>query len=375
MAAGAGVYLWGNPAAYETLRGKLTAASAILPAGNTTTEQASAPQPQAAQPRAAEQTAPPAAQLPPVPNVYGLVMLIRNAVLSLAQANASGNYGILRDMAAPGLQQATTVASLSENFAGLRNSKLDLGEIAVANPTLARQPLVDARGFMRLIGFFPVGEEKVNFDLVFQLIDGRWRLFGIGVAPDKTAEDAGATDKTAGGAKAKKKTAKAKSAPKLSRDKVPDDPTLLKLIRTTVVGLNQANLTGDYSVLRDTAADGFQKANTTAQLADLFVRMRGRNLDLSPIAVIDPRLFRPAAIDENGYLRLAGFFPSRPEQVNFDLAYQFSDGAWKLFGIAVNTSRATAPGNAPASATNEAAPQGGKADPAAPTPKLSPAKP
>jgi hypothetical protein len=43
----------------------------------------------------------------------------------------------------------------------------------------------------------------------------------------------------------------------------------------------------------------------------------------------------------HGYLRLTGYFPSQPEQVNFDLAFQFVQGPWRIFGIGVNTSRDT----------------------------------
>jgi hypothetical protein len=114
---------------------------------------------------------------------------------------------------------------------------------------------------------------------------------------------------------------------------------MVVLIRSAVVALNQANMTGNYSVLRDLSAPGFQQANSFADLATIFAELRARQLDLGPVVVIDPQLFRPAAIDERGLLRLTGFFASRPEQVNFDLAFQRVEGEWRLFGIGLNTSR------------------------------------
>jgi hypothetical protein len=92
-------------------------------------------------------------------------------------------------------------------------------------------------------------------------------------------------------------------------------------------------------VLRELGAPGFQEGNSSAQLSSIFAKLRGRRIDLSPIAAIDPRLFRPAALDKRGMLRLTGYFPSRPEQVNFDLAFQTVKGKWRLFGIGLNTSR------------------------------------
>ena len=50
----------------------------------------------------------------------------------------------------------------------------------------------------------------------------------------------------------------------------------------------------------------------------------------------------------NGLLRLSGFVPTKPQQVNFEMLFQNMAGRWRLFGIAVNTSLAKAPTGAPA---------------------------
>jgi hypothetical protein len=76
----------------------------------------------------------------------------------------------------------------------------------------------------------------------------------------------------------------------------------------------------------------------------------------------DPRLIRPPAIRRNGILRLSGFIPTEPEQVDFDLAFQKVGGEWRLISIAVDTSRP-----APAAAGN--GPTGARqAEPAVPAP-------
>jgi hypothetical protein len=58
---------------------------------------------------------------------------------------------------------------------------------------------------------------------------------------------------------------------------------VLILIRSTVLALDQANKTGDYTVLRDLGAPGFQ-ANTAARLVEIFASQRRDNLDLSGVA-------------------------------------------------------------------------------------------
>ena len=86
-------------------------------------------------------------------------------------------------------------------------------------------------------------------------------------------------------------------------------------------------------------ADGFQVANTTGQLANTFAELRNRNFDLSPITVLQPKLSQKPEIDARGMLRVTGFFPTTPEELNFDMMYQAINGRWLLFGVAVDTKR------------------------------------
>src|SRR3954466_1644296 len=55
---------------------------------------------------------------------------------------------------------------------------------------------------------------------------------------------------------------------------------VLILIRSSLLALDQANKTGNYTVLRDLGAPGFQ-TNTAARLAEIFAKQRNDNLDLS----------------------------------------------------------------------------------------------
>lgn len=117
----------------------------------------------------------------------------------------------------------------------------------------------------------------------------------------------------------------------------------LYLIRSTLLTLNDANRSGNYTVLRDLASPAFQAKNSAADLAQSFADLRRRNFDLFAVAIAAPRLAAPPALDSNGMLRLAGFFPTRPLQIRFDLLYQAVDGKWRLFGISVATPEAPPP--------------------------------
>jgi hypothetical protein len=140
---------------------------------------------------------------------------------------------------------------------------------------------------------------------------------------------------------------------------LPDAFKLNLLIRASIIALNQANQTGNYTVLQDLGAPAFRASNNSARLAQIFGALRQRQLDLSPVLFFTPKLTAQPRITPNGLLRLAGFFPTTPERVNFDLIYQLIDGQWRLFGIGVSTSPADVtsamPQQPPAPATAQAA--------------------
>jgi len=133
---------------------------------------------------------------------------------------------------------------------------------------------------------------------------------------------------------------------------------VLILVRTTLLALDQANKTGNYTVLRDLGAPDFQ-ANSAAQLAEIFAQQRKDNVDLSGVAVIDPQLTLLPQIEGNGLMRMAGFFPSVPTQVNFELLYAPVGGRWRLFGLSVSFGQA-------APAAPQAPPPAAQQPPAAP---------
>jgi hypothetical protein len=121
---------------------------------------------------------------------------------------------------------------------------------------------------------------------------------------------------------------------------VPDDDRLLVLIQTTLIALNQANATSNYTVFREIGAPGFQAGNSTAKLSEIFANLRNSNIDMSAILLLQPKLLRKPTIDAEGMLRITGVFPTHPFQVNFDLAFQSVEEQWRLFAISVGTSPA-----------------------------------
>ena len=118
-----------------------------------------------------------------------------------------------------------------------------------------------------------------------------------------------------------------------SRPLMPNDVQLAIMIKATLTAFNDANTTGNYTVLRDLASPEFQQENSPARLGELFRSQRAEGIDISPIVALPPRLWRPASIDPQGLLHLDGYFPSRPKLVSFALVFKEVAGRWRLHGL------------------------------------------
>ncbi len=121
------------------------------------------------------------------------------------------------------------------------------------------------------------------------------------------------------------------------------------LVRTSLMALDDANRSGNYTVLRDLAAPSFREKNSAADLAHIFTEMRRARLDLSMAAIMAPELDEQPSLDGERRLRLKGYYATEPNRVVFDLIYESVGGHWLLNGISISTrpSRAAAGGPGP----------------------------
>jgi len=125
---------------------------------------------------------------------------------------------------------------------------------------------------------------------------------------------------------------------------MPDAEKIVLLLRTTLLTLNDAIDTGNFTVLRDRGAPGFREADSAARLSQSFSDLASKGIDLSVVSILAPQLTEPPALNQqNGMLRLKGYFPSQPMQINFEMLYQAVNGRWRLFGLSVQPGAPTPP--------------------------------
>lgn len=124
-------------------------------------------------------------------------------------------------------------------------------------------------------------------------------------------------------------------APPASARPVPGDLELAKLIWSTMAMVDQANRSGNYSVLRDTAASDFQINNNPAQLAQIFGSLRTSRVDLSNTLLLTPTYATAPALVKFDVFHVRGMFGLRPTAIAFDLFFQWEHGSWRLVGISI----------------------------------------
>lgn len=116
------------------------------------------------------------------------------------------------------------------------------------------------------------------------------------------------------------------------------------LVKSAIMALNHANLTGNYSVLRELGSAQFQLNTSSAILSDSFSSLRRDNINLQGTLVFPAKLTAAPELNDN-VARFTGVFETRPSQVNFDISYQFMNGRWRINGLTVGLSKPGEAGN------------------------------
>ena len=119
----------------------------------------------------------------PVPNELELAKLIWSTMAAVDHANQAGNYSVLRDLSAPAFQVENDAARLARVFESLRSSNVDLSNTMLLAPTYASAPVILTADVLHVKGYFGLRPTAIGFDLYYQWLQGRWRLYGVSIVP------------------------------------------------------------------------------------------------------------------------------------------------------------------------------------------------
>ncbi len=127
--------------------------------------------------------------------------------------------------------------------------------------------------------------------------------------------------------------------PAPAQDKIPSAFMQEILIKTALLTLNDANITGNYTVLHAKLSKPFREQFKPEQLKQGFKTFADQKIDFGVIAAKTPIPTGEAIIDKRGALLLRGYFDTTPSRVNYELDFVPSEGEWKPLKLNVDIKR------------------------------------
>jgi hypothetical protein len=108
------------------------------------------------------------------------------------------------------------------------------------------------------------------------------------------------------------------------------------LVKTTLLTFNDANVTGNYTVLNAKLSKPFRDQFDAEKLKAGFKDFVDKHIDFDVIAAKPIVPTGDAQIDGNGVLLLDGHFDTTPNKVKYQLKFIRSEGKWKALAIKVD---------------------------------------
>ena len=112
------------------------------------------------------------------------------------------------------------------------------------------------------------------------------------------------------------------------------------LIKSTLLTFNDANLTGNYTVLHAKLAKPFRDKFSPDKLKQAFKSFADQNVELRGIILKPPVVTTASKIDERGALVVRGYFDTAPSRVLYEFDFLPSEGEWKPINLGVKVKAA-----------------------------------
>lgn len=251
------------------------------------------------------------AQSPKVPPQRELKALTRESMLAFDRAIQAKDFTSFHKHISQLWREQITPAKLKSIFETFIEQEIDLAAIAPVEPVFDEAPAIDDDGVLVLQGHYPTAPSVVQFRLKYVNEKSAWKLVGIKVDVKPSSEPGG---------------------------KVPGEREARALALESLLAFNRAIQAKNFTTFHRGIADVWRKQITPEQLRKAFTPFVEQEVDISPIADLQP-VFDPApGFDEDDFLLLKGYYPTKPSKVRFKLRYIQEAGQWQLVNIAVDVS-------------------------------------
>jgi hypothetical protein len=125
-------------------------------------------------------------------------------------------------------------------------------------------------------------------------------------------------------------------SPARAEDRIPSPFSQEVLIKASLLSLNDANVTGNYTVLHAKLAKPFREQFSPDKLKQAFKDFADKKIDFEIVVAKPPIPVKDALVDERGALQLRGYFDTTPSRVIYELDFIASEGEWKAIKLNVD---------------------------------------
>lgn len=120
-----------------------------------------------------------------------------------------------------------------------------------------------------------------------------------------------------------------------AEDKMPSAKDQEVLIKASLLTLNDANVTGNYSILHAKLSRPFREQFSAARLKQSFKEFADNKTDWESVVAMSPVPTKDSHIDKQGALVLRGYFDAGSTHVIYELDFIPSEGEWKPSNLTV----------------------------------------
>lgn len=115
------------------------------------------------------------------PSAKDQEVLIKTSLLSLNDANLTGNYAVLHAKLSKPFREQFTPDHLKQSFKEFADKKIDWEAVVAMSPIPTKESHVDGRGALVLRGYFDAGSKHVVYALDFIPSEGEWKPIKLNV--------------------------------------------------------------------------------------------------------------------------------------------------------------------------------------------------
>jgi hypothetical protein len=118
---------------------------------------------------------------------------------------------------------------------------------------------------------------------------------------------------------------------------LPDTGAIKSLARATMSGFGAAVMANNFDAFYKQSSQLWQSQTTPKQIHDSFSAFIEQKIDLRQASASDPMLSGPVAPDDNGVIKVKGYFSGGSQPWYFDFDYIQEAHNWKLVGIDISS--------------------------------------